>query len=392
MDCKKLQQDFEEILKAREGLVGILGMKKLEIGDIARGQKLKKELKAKTKELEKKLWPFEHLSLVSVKEQYESQKEIFEKIGILKKLKDDQLGIKGLDPDDPKNTKEYPFPTLEAVKKRFRENKEKIDYKSSQGFTRLQLTPFAMSIPDLDEIVSKQILKHHEAKQLFTAKKDPSDPNEKPVPLELNEKEPLRVWGAEDKSGFYDPNAIVYYPKQFITTEQEKKDPTQKHEGQTKAQIIQKQIQTNDPFLGWEVKLFEDNINIPSEGEGQTIGDRPQLEANQPPKEYLTKIKDQSPDSPHLHESGLTPEDWLTKFVTHLTKTNQVIDDYKGHGKVCYLLGTWFPGSGYVGYADWTLFDRQACLGSYNPDLHYDYNGSCSAVRLRQAPSKKRLD
>ena len=58
MVCKKLKQDFEEILKAKRELVGILGMNKLEIGDIRRGHELKGELKAKTKELEKKLRPF----------------------------------------------------------------------------------------------------------------------------------------------------------------------------------------------------------------------------------------------------------------------------------------------------------------------------------------------
>ena len=58
MDCKQLKQDFEEILKAKEELVGILGMKKLEINDIAIGQKLKLELKAKIKELENKLAVF----------------------------------------------------------------------------------------------------------------------------------------------------------------------------------------------------------------------------------------------------------------------------------------------------------------------------------------------
>ncbi len=240
-----------------------------------------------------------------------------------------------------------------------------------------------MSIPNLAEIAKTQILKHHEAKKLFTAKKDPADPAEALVPLTLDTSQPLWVWGADDKSGYYDPNAIFYYPQAFIKTEDETE--TQKHGGQTKADIIKQQIQTNDPCLGWELKLFEDNINIPAKGQGQTIGDRPQLTANQKPNKYLQTFKDKLPDSPYQHESGLTHEDWLVRFVTHLTKTNQVIDDYQGHGKGCYLLATWFPASGNVGYAYWYQSGRRADLSRNDPVLQIGDFGSRSAVRVSKS-------
>ena len=52
MDCKKLKQDFKVILNAKEELAVILNLKEK---DLKNGKRLKKELKERIKELEKKL-------------------------------------------------------------------------------------------------------------------------------------------------------------------------------------------------------------------------------------------------------------------------------------------------------------------------------------------------
>jgi len=380
--CEMLTRDLDRIKELQKIMHNLLSQAKSLSPDLSdptvhpllrQAWQVKTELERETKELQDHLWPFEHLSFNSVKEQYESQQAIFTQIGILKRLSDGRLGIKGVD------DKEYPFPTLQQIKQKLKENKEKIDYKTSQGFTRLQLTPFAMPLPDLAEIVKTQILKHHEQKQLFTAKQDPHDSGEPLIPLDLDTTDPLFVW--ED----YHPDKLFYRPKQLTTKD---------HGGQTKAEILATQKEKNHsfpghdskwPLGGWDFKLLEDNLNLPAPGQGQTIGDRPQLEAGQKAREYYKIISPdptKEPDSLYRHESGLTPEDWLTLFVTHLHQTNQVIDDYQSYGKGCYLLGAWFPSSGDVGYADWDLGAQLAYLSRSNPVDSVGFRCSRSAVRV----------
>ena len=64
------------------------------------------------------------------------------------------LGIIGID------GKEYPVPSAEEVQDIFDRNKELIDRKASQGFTRLQLTPFGAPLSVLADRVKREILKH----------------------------------------------------------------------------------------------------------------------------------------------------------------------------------------------------------------------------------------
>jgi hypothetical protein len=132
-------------------------------------------------------------------------------------------------------------------------------------------------------------------------------------------------------------------------------------------------------FPGWRIILTEKNINIPAEGEGKIINGRKQLEANKPPKEYLEIMQT---DSAYQSETGLTPEDWQIKLLTHLEKTNQVIDDWRGQGKISFQTGAYFPASGDVPVAYWDRDDRRAYLSAYNPDYSYSYVGVRSGVSV----------
>jgi len=278
-------------------------------------QQYKEEYQALREEKEGK--EFESLSSKELTEQYESQKEILEKVGILKKLSCGEMGIKGID------KKEYAFPKMEEISKMMREKQEVLKTKTEQGFTNLLIVPFGMKLDDLIERYKQVILKHHKAGKLFATKKEPKEPDK---PLELDEKEPVWAWGKYKNADT--EGKLVYYPKEFSQ---------ENHQGKTKKEILEKEG-------AWNILFIEDLPNIPREGKGETIGERKQLEANKTPKEYLNALQD---ESIYQNETGMTPEDQLVYALIHLEQTNQVIDDYSGHGSASYQLGAYFPASDY---------------------------------------------
>ena len=291
---------------------------------------------------------FESLNL---REQYEAQVQSLIESNII-----DSGAIEGID------SKEYPLPSYEAVVERIKENKEMLEAKIEQGFTRLLMVPIAMSLDKLTDKYKESVLKHHKAKKLFASKLNPSDPD---LPLELNEKEPIWVW---DKYRNADISGeLVYYPQEF----------SKNHQGKTKQELITNTKDTSTP--GWQVLLIEDLPNIPREKKGKTIGTRPQLEANKTPNEYLKTIQT---ENAYQNESGLTPEDWLILATSHLEETNQVIDDYQGNGSISYQIGGYFPSSGHVPNAYWARDSHQANLGGNNPSLRYGSIGVRVGVKV----------
>ena len=65
-------------------------------GDLKPAQALKAEIEQKIASLKEKLWPFKELSQPELEKQYQAQKEIFQKTGILERLSNGELGIKGI--------------------------------------------------------------------------------------------------------------------------------------------------------------------------------------------------------------------------------------------------------------------------------------------------------
>ncbi|MFH1661528.1 MAG: hypothetical protein ABIA02_00290, partial [Candidatus Falkowbacteria bacterium] len=131
---------------------------------------------------------------------------------------------------------------------------------------------------------------------------------------------------------------------------------------------------------GWNIMFTENLPNIPREEKGKEVGGRKQLEAGQSVKEYLEKIQT---DPIYKNEQGMTPEDQLTYAITHLQKTNQVIDDYNGNGSVSRQFGAYFSAAGRVPGARWSRDGRQAYLGGAGPVSRNDRFGARSGVPLR---------
>ena len=288
--------------------------------------------------------------------EYDRQYRILNRLGLLDILpKSGEAGIIGID------SKEYPIPTKEALEQEIKRNREAYKVKFAQGFTQIQLTPFAIPLDNLINTLETSLKAHHKQGKLLGTKENPEAPDE---PLELAADQLMSVWDewrGSDKDG-----SCVYHPTSFDQT---------KHNGHTKAEILK--AQAGLPLAGWNVLMVEPNKNIPRRNQGKTIGKRKQLETNKKPTEYLKLLQT---DPQYQNEQGLTNEDWLIEFLIHLEENNQVIDDWKGKGSACYLTGSFKPSSRYLGIGYWNRGYGRANLNGSGHDYRYDHYGLRSAV------------
>ena len=318
-------------------------------------------------------------------EQYEKQVAILQRLGVLKTLKSGEIGVEGVD------SKEYPLPTFEQIAKKIEIQKEIIEKKQDQGFTRLLLVPFGAKLEELTEAYKKSILEHHKQGKLFTAKKDINDRNEQLVPLELDENNPLYVW-----DGYKNADAegkLVYWPQEF----------SENHGGMTKQEVLKGQEEAQKLvkqklMTGWDVIFVEENPNIPRQNKAKTVGDRTQLDTGgwaiqqymkggekvPSPEEYLKGLNKESQESGGMYqyEKGMTPEDQLMYAITYLEEHDQIIDDYNGNGSLSYQIGAYFPASGGVPSAYWFRVSSRASMGGYDLQLRYDRCGVRPSVRI----------
>ena len=304
---------------------------------------------------------FDRWLAVEFIEQYDRQRQIFNRLGLLDILPEaGETGIIGID------NREYPIPSREEIVRELKgERREIYETKLSQGFTRFQLTPFGLPLNNLIAVLERQLKEHFKQSKLLATKEHPDDPDE---PMNLDTNQPVWVW--DEWRGSDQDGSAVYYPASFDQTN---------HGGHTKAEILK--AQSGSPFAGWNPLLLEPSMNIPRQGKGKTIGSRKQLEANRTPAEYR---QDLSTNSQYASEQGLTNEDWLTLFIAYLRETNQVIDDWQGKGNACYLTGSFKPSSRHLGYGCWSRGSRQAHLAGDGPGDRYESNGLRPAVGLGQ--------
>jgi len=108
--------------------------------------------------------------------------------------------------------------------------------------------------------------------------------------------------------------------------------------GLTKEEVMQTTRLCAVP--GWSVGLNEPIPIMPQQGQGKVIGGRKQLEPYSTPRDYLRTLSTPT----YQGETGWTPEDFLTHFMTQLETTNQVSHD-RYDGNALWLLGSYMPGS-----------------------------------------------
>jgi MoxR-like ATPase len=281
---------------------------------------------------------------LNLKDQYRMQVEVLQAAGLL----DSGGEITAIDGE------KYHLPTLAKIAKRIEANLEVYQTKLEQGFSQLLLVPFGLSLDKLTETYGEALKRAHAAGKLC------SSDGEK---LELDTDLPVWVWDGiegKDKSG-----ELVYFPGVFST------DPDE-HHGRTKVEVM-------GEGKTWQVLLVEDIEDIPADGTAvETVGRTP-LTAGRSAEDYLADLRALVQ---YQHESGLTPEAWLTLALTRLAQNNQALDDWQGAGKSDRLIGSWLPGSGSVPVAFWDRGDRQAFLDRDNSDRANSYDGLRSSVMV----------
>ena len=348
--CEPIRQEYGG-LKTLKQEFDLAYTEAASTGDLAKTKQLKAELEQKIEALQNKVWPFEALRQKELKEQYESQKNILERLGILKKLSSGADGLLGID------NKEYGLPSYAEISRSLRQSREWLKTKTEQGFNQLLIVPFGLSLDDLIEKCRQVILRHHQAGQLLAAKENPADPDE---PLELDESQPFSFW--DDYQNADINGKLVYFPEEF----------SQNHRGKTKKEVLKKQG-------GWTVLLLENLPNLPRRGQGKEIKGRKQLEADQTPNQYLETLKT---GASYENETGMTPEEQIIYAIKHLEQTNQVIDDYQGKGSASFQMGAYFPADGAVPIVYWYRDLRRASLYRNFPgDSSSDF-GVRGAVRV----------
>ncbi|HWQ60637.1 MAG TPA: hypothetical protein VN420_05865, partial [Candidatus Fimivivens sp.] len=191
--------------------------------------------------------PFETFLEHELPKQYEEQARLLEDLGFLQILPESkQYGIV----DAEQN--EYPFPEYEDIKREILKNKEAFETKFNQGFTELRITPFALPIQRFFDAIKEELKRQHDKGTLKSTDGTKFD---------LNTNEPIWKWDG------YQTQTPVYFPTDLEKTN---------HGGKTKRQLLESKT---SPFPGFLVSFEEKEQNIPREGQGETKGGRPRLEA-----------------------------------------------------------------------------------------------------------------
>ncbi|HBK33729.1 TPA: hypothetical protein DEP34_01430 [Candidatus Uhrbacteria bacterium] len=253
--------------------------------------------------------------------------------------------------------KEYPVPTMEQIAEQLYRDREKFSAESDQGFRKILLVPFGMSLQTLLGTFENFLLSFQRSHPDFGTHTDSflygqSD----------------KLFGGADGGMF---PKLVYYPRFF---------DGKKHGGKTKAQILKEQATSASSFPGWHILLFQ-----PSSAEGQDQ-DFPKGIALVPRREkksdsfkieegvrdYLAPIRAASldPHSPHFFKPGLTVEDWLIAFMTHLKETEEPMDNsLDDDGSVASLPGAFFPSLALAPFALWYGDIQQVYLSADDPSF-----------------------
>ncbi|MFA6428249.1 MAG: hypothetical protein WCW02_01770 [Candidatus Buchananbacteria bacterium] len=313
--------------------------------DLTLIREAKNKVEQTLQELQNKLWLNTlELTRENLKAQYEFQKDVLIKSGLLKTLSTGELGIEAID------KQEYPLPTLEQIEKIMLEKRKLLETKIPQGFVKLIIVPFGLPIGSLMEAYDNALMECYQQAKLLDA-----------------QNQPLKLYGEPtfDYAGYVKAEAtgdLVYFPKKYSYAN---------HQGKTKKQLLATQA--------WQVLLLEDLPCLPDEGKGKTIAGREQPGVYQKPSEYLKQLQT---DPQYKGEQGLTLESWLVYGLSHLDQTNQVIDEYQNSGKFCLLVSSYFKQPGNVSGADFYHNLARFYSVRSDPDDPFSYGVARFAVSI----------
>ncbi len=310
---------------------------------------------------------FEEWLEQEIPSQYREKSKILNNLNVLQLLSSDELGIVGFD------GQEYPLPTLEVVQDAIRGNREFFETKLKQGFSELEIVPFALPLSRLIEILKEQLRKHHRENKLFRTKRGDATSL---TPFDLNEDEPVSLWEEKDREA--DVNgSLIYSPEEL----------SKDHKGKTKREILQSF--RSSPFSGYTLVLREKDLVIPgitrcgkeNIKKAQIIEGRKELEAGKSCREYLQRLQT---NPMYQGESGQIPEEWITTFLVNLEKTDEVMDDSFGYGSAAFILGAYFPDLNLIPHGTSSFLHRKIYLGSHSEKIALSNFGIHPVVRINK--------
>jgi hypothetical protein len=298
----------------------------------------------------------------SLEEEYARATTALDRTGIVTLLpRSESPGVIGID------GAEYPVPTQQQLQDVFAHNGELVAKKVQQGFTQLLLTPMAMRTSQLVDRVASAVLEHATAGGIIQTKRNPADAD---IPVRANTGKPPWIWDRVRQA--LDTPGLVYFPPSYTAID---------YQGLTKEEVMRDRRLCAVP--GWSVGLVEPVPVMPRQGEGKVVAGRRQLEAGSTPHEYLGLLNTSTYDG----ETGWTPEDFLTHFVTQLETTGQV-SHARYDGNALWLLGSYIPNSDRRGLVNMVLV---GCWGSNRGRIYLSAHRSRNRLRVCVARSVVRL-
>ena len=308
-----------------------------------------------------------------LEKQYTAQVTLLEKSGILK-----EGAILGLD------DKKYPIPTLEQIAIRLFERRETLETKHDQGFTKLLLVPFGMSLDTLRETLKQFLLDYKQKNSSF----------------DLSTNIPLWTLGEYQGADIGDSPKLVYHSQSFAN---------EGHGGKTKTEILGGQETPgqarsdngrmgDNGWKGWTVHLFQPSnpkdlnskgfASIPRKGQGILQGDltpRPPFETDKFSAEYLSLLQSSKDnlDSPYFQESGMTPEDWIMAFMIHLEETGRPLDNWQNSKEsISCLIGSFSVSDAKVPLTFWMRIGSKVLIGNEKPNEQNGLTGIRTSVLI----------
>ncbi len=272
------------------------------------------------------------------KRQYEAQTTLLQKTGLVETGQ--VLFLTGVDGNL------YVLPSYETIVQQMEAKRELLETKADQGFRKLLLVPFGMHLGTMITALESYLIDYKQTHMSFGL-----DPNQ-----------PVLVWDGYDKADV--DGTLLYDPISFDAS----------HAGVTKADILLSQKNNKNTAAGWRVLLLQAGQGgkgfrgIPRSGKGRTVGKRvprADIEAGKTAREYLSEQgrHASNPVSAYHAEFGMTPEEWIVLFMSHLEETGSPLDDLlRGSDSIAYLTGSYMSVLDSVPFAVWIRDDQQVLL------------------------------
>jgi len=234
----------------------------------------------------------EIIETLNLQEQYQKQVEILQSLGLLQ----ENNGSYGMDAVDDNF---YPIPSFEMIREKLSSEKIKtLEKKVNQGFLKLLIVPFGMSLGMLQSKYNNFLRDKSNDHTLFSVSG--------------------KRYGHRMMEGSYGEKDV---------NEEGGLKYRQGQTNKTKKQLVAS-------GNAWQVLLVEDLDVLATEATAGTIGGRVQIHSGEPPNQYLRDLQEDQ----YSNEKGFTPEIWFMNCITKLYEDNiqlDAIEDSSG----CNLIG-----------------------------------------------------